>query len=317
MGRIDRVALDGRVREWRAPRIACDEHEGVETTVVPDPRGGIAYASRGLYGGGSGRVRAGRRERFPSFGAGTFTRDGALWRSVPTGVERRAADGRIATFQTPRGLTQVSAPTPTRDGGVAVVRASYWRSYGGDAHSDPVSTYLDARLTLLAPDGSQTDVPLPDSGTDAFPHFGGTSLTLGPDGAFYLHELRVGADEYHLSTQLLRVLPDGAMTPRPPDAAVQRVLGRVGRTLWLQVGCDADAARFCSGSVTLAGMGMTDGAGPFALAGGVPGAVPVTLGSRALETLRRRGSVHATVVVAPAGAAISQRTVTVTRRGVR
>jgi streptogramin lyase len=68
MGRIDRMSLRGRVREWRTRLISCPSQDSFDlpvatpATIELDPDGGISYASRAV-GGGSGRVHDGRRER--------------------------------------------------------------------------------------------------------------------------------------------------------------------------------------------------------------------------------------------------------------
>jgi streptogramin lyase len=297
MGRIDRIGLSRRVREWRAPGIACDDYYGVRTTIAVDPHGGVSYAARGGFGAGSGRVHDGRRERFDNYGAGVFTGDGALWREVLRGVERRDPDGTRTLVRTPATLSDL---VPTRGGGVAVVGASFWRSYGGDSHNLPTPAYLDTHILSISPDGAQTAYALPDGGTDAPWQVSGANLSLGPDGAFYVGEGLVSLDGLGYSSRLLRAIPDTLEPPAAPIARVARTLGRVGRTVWLQLSCGAEPGRYCIGTATLGGSNIAHAA-RFAIAGQARGAVPVRLDWRGARTLVRRGELRAPAIVRSGG----------------
>lgn len=318
MGRIDRVSLSGRVREWRTPLISCPPPGAFElpvalpATIELDPNGGISYASRAM-GGGSGRMRDGRRQRFPSYGAGVFTSDGALWRLVPDGIERTAADGTVRRFPEPPGEAQLTELVPTRTSGVAVVRARYWREYGGDSHNPPTPVYLDPTLAVVAPDGSESSTPLPDGGADAPWQVSGAAVALSPDGSFLVGEGLVGPDGYSYSSRTLRVTPDVPALDRTPAAFVRTVLGRVDRTLWLQVSCAADVARFCVGTTMLAGPGTAGVAAPFAIPGGQRRAVSLRLGAAAARILRRVGRLRVTAVVSSHGAPTTRRMLLIRR----
>jgi hypothetical protein len=318
MGRIDRVSLTGRVREWRAPLISCpppgsfDLPLPVPATIELDPNGGIAYANRAM-GAGSSRVRDGHRQRFPSYGAGVFTADGALWRLVPDGIERTAVDGTVSRYPEPSGSTPLTELAPTRTDGVAVVRASYWRSYGGDSHNAPTPVYLAPRLVVIAPDGSETSTPLPDGDTDASWQVSTAALVLAPDGSFLMSEGLVGVNGFTYSSHLLRITADASAPDRMPVASVRGTLGRVGRTLWLQLSCDADVARFCVGTATLAVAGMAHGVARFAIPGQQRKAVPVHIGAAAVRALRRTGRLNALAVVASNGAPTSRRALVLRR----
>jgi virginiamycin B lyase len=289
VGRIDRVSLAGRVREWRALRVGCDSWEGVRTAVAADPRGGIFFTASGSENYGSGRVRRGRLQRFVFSDNGVFTPDGALWRVLPGAIERRGPDGSIRIRGTGR-VRPVSNLVPAPGGGVAVVLATYWRSDPNyDTHNPRVGVdaYLDGRVVVLQADGSETSWPLPDGGTDAPSQLSDAYLALGPDGAFYVRELRVAGSDFARSLRLLRLVPDDLAPPRPPAARVRAVLGRVGRVAWLQLSCAAELARFCLGTVRLKGKGVPNPA-RFALAGRSRGAVPVALGEQVQRLLRQR-----------------------------
>jgi hypothetical protein len=309
MGRIDRVSLRLHVREWRAPLVSCpqpgtfDLPPATPATIVPDPNGGIAYASRAI-GAGSGRVHDGRRQRFPSYGAGVFTADGTLWRLVPRGIERRSPDGATLTFAVAHGLTWLSELTRTSTGGVAAVRASYWRSYDGDSHNPPTPVYLAPKIVVLANDGSESSIPLPDGGTDASAQLNSAQLARAPDGSFAIGQGRFGLGGYPYLPRLLRIVPDDLAPPPPPRASVRMVLGHLGRMVWLQLSCAADPARFCVGSATLTGASVAST--PFALAGQTRGAVPVRLSIQAARTLRS-GRLRTTAVVSSDDAPTTRR----------
>lgn len=301
MGRIDRVSLTLHVRQWRAPLISCpqpgafDLPAAIPATIVPDPNGGIAYASSAI-GAGSGRVQDGRRQRFPSYGAGVFTADGTLWRLTPRGIERRSPDGEMSTFGMARRLTWLSELVTTPAGGVAAMRASYWRSYGGDSHNPPTPVYLDPEIVVLTHDGSESSIPLPDGGTDASAQLSSARLARAPDGSYAIGQGRVGLGGYPYLPRLLRILPDDLAPPPSSRASVRMVLGHVGRVVWLQLSCAADPARFCVGSVTLKGASIASTSTPFALAGQTRGAVPVRLGAATARRLRS-GVLQTTAVI--------------------
>lgn len=297
-GRIDRVSLAGRVRQWRVPRLDCGGYLGVTTRLSLDPFGGIAWTAdvEGLQS--SGRIHDGRLRLFDFAGANVFTADGALWRAVPQGIERRDVNGATELFRKPDALWDLSDLVPVHDDGVAVVRGSYWRTDPiSDPHVPPTRAFLDGRVVMLRPGGAETAVSLPDGTPDAASQLSAATLALGPDGHFYVREQRVAEEHFVHSSRLLRVRPDGLPAPRTPAARVRAVLGLVGRIAWVQVSCDAAIARFCVGTVRLTGRDVSRAPARFALAGQSRGVVPVTLGGRALRLLREGGKLSATAVV--------------------
>jgi len=313
VGRIDRISLVGRVREWRALRVGCGGWDAVRADAAVDPRGGIFYAASGGKGYGSGRIRDGRLERFASYGTGVFTPDGALWRVLSGGIERRAADGSTRIRGTGR-VRAVSNLVPTRDGSVAVVFATYWRSDGNyDSHntSPGPDAYLDGHVVVLHPDRSETSWQLPDGGADASSQLSAAYLALGPDGAFYVRERRVANPSFDGSARLLRALPADIAPPRSPTARVRAVLGRVRRAAWLQLSCGADLARFCVGTVRLTRKGVSPAPARFALAGRSRGAVPITLSGRALRLLRHGGKLRTVAEVRTDDGTVTRSRVTI------
>lgn len=294
-GRIARVSLARHVREWHVPRISCreDTYDGVFVSpahAVPDPRGGIAY-SASVVDHGSGRVHDGTQVRFLSYGAEVFTPDGALWHEVAHGVERRDPDGSVRTIQNPAGRTAVSNLVPTQSGNVAVVDASYWKTYLGDSHHRAVPVYLDARIQLLGPAGRLSSTPLADGGTAEADQLAEAGLNMAPDGALWTYEWRASSNATG-SVRLLRATP--GTTVSTPTVTVRKVLRRVHRTLWLQISCGAALQRFCTGSATAAGSGH---ATPFAVVGAMSGAVPLTLGAVSLRHIRQDGTARMLVVL--------------------
>ncbi|HKG03222.1 MAG TPA: hypothetical protein VKB03_08570 [Conexibacter sp.] len=314
-GRVARVSLGGRVREWRAPRAGCASGESITSAVAVDPRGGIAFAARGSGGDVSGRIHGGRLEYFSSYGTGVFTPDGALWRVVSGEIERHDPNGSTTTVVHETHLVRwVSDLVPARNGGVAVVRATYWQS---DPNYDSHNTfprpeaYLDGHVVIVRRDRSETSWPLPDGGTDVSSQLSRAYLALGSDGAFYVRENRVAQPDFSSSSRLLRVLPDELAPPRPATVRVSAVLGRVGRVLWVQVSCDAEIARFCLGTLRLTGGDVSRAPAQFALVGQSRGAVPVPLGARALRLLRHGGKLRTVAVVRTDDGTVTRSSVTI------
>jgi streptogramin lyase len=317
-GRVTRVALDRRVRSWRAPAIECMDDVGAPTArparIVPGPDGGIFFAgSAGTVGetgsAAAGAITGGGRElRFP-YGSGAFGADGALWHTVPRGVERRETTGAVTRFARRTPTTILSGLVPTRGGSVAFVRARYWKSVdAGDPHSPPWRLYLGAALVQLGAEGTEAGIPLPDGGPDAETQLESTGAVLGPDGAVWISEARMGATPPRYAQRLVRTDLGELSAPRTPVARVSAVLGRVGGTAWVQVACGAERARFCVGSAALAG-GLARGPAHFAIEGEQRGAVPIALSRGALQRLRRHRAVHAAVVLSSGGGALTRRTV--------
>jgi len=311
-GRIARVSLAGRVREWRAPRAGCDGSD-VHATFAVDPQGGMAFAARGSERDVSGRIHGGRWERFTSYGSGAFTPDGALWRVLSGGIERRGPDGSVRIRGTGR-VRAVSNLVPAPGGGVAGVLAAYWQSDPNYDTHNPFprpDAYLDGHVVVFQSDGSETSWPLPDGGSDAASQLSGAYLSLGPDGAFYVRESRVANPGFDGSARLLRALPDELAPPSPPTARVSAVLGRVRRVAWLQLACGAELSRFCGGTVRLTGRDVSRAPARFALAGQSRGAVLIALGGRALRLLRHGGRLRTVAVVRTDDGVVTRSRVTI------
>jgi hypothetical protein len=315
-GRIARISRSGRVRTWRMPPSACPWRDPDRSLVriEANPRGGIFFSGvlldpSGSPTGPTGWVTPrGRYQHFTTAGPGLCASDGTLWHQGRRGFERRAPDGTVAYF--PRHTTASAFPgfVETRDGALAFVRASYWTSSYDDPHDPWQQLYLAPQLAVLRSDGGETDVPLPDGGTDAGTYVVGATVALGPDGALWVQEGRLSLRLDRFAAPLVRVLLDGVAPARAPVADVRAVLARSGRTVWIQLSCDADRGRFCVGSVAFEDFAVGLAPVRFALAGRTIGTLPLRLGGDALERLRR-GPLTTPVGVHTEGGSFTRRTV--------
>jgi hypothetical protein len=306
MGRVDRVSISGRVREWWTPPEWCssDPYEfplAMPAGIVVDPRGGISFDTTPTSGSPAAPKRHGRGARFPARGAGVFAPDGALWSIHGTGVARGEGD-TVAILRAPKGSSRISNLAATRSGSIALVRGSFWKSFDPQIRESPItSVYLHPSLVAIRSDGSEASgIALPDGGPEATTALSEATMVLGPDGAQWLSESRAAFEPFHNETfrgamRIVRVLPPDSAPPRVALARVRHV-ARLGRALWLQLSCGAELARFCSGTVRLARAALVDAATPYTIPGSLSGAVRLRLSDRAAFVLRHRG-LTVTVIV--------------------
>ncbi len=307
-GRVAHVSRTLSVREWRTPSITCDlaDRDGFSpASITLEPQGGIAFFS-GL-GQGAGRITpSGTIEPIRAAGPIDATPDGTLWLASTSGLGALASSGTVRPVPLAPGPAQgVTSVAADRTGTAWLLGGHFTPSYPyGVGSLAPIS------LGTLRSGGETAHWQLPDLGgtaTATIPP--GTPLTLGPDGALWTIIQSDGV--YYTSQELLRILPADVATPRPPLAtAVPKPLARVGRTVWLQLSCDADAGRYCQGSVTLAKASLVHAPAPFVIAGQSRGAVALQLSAAAARALHR-GSLKATVRVASSGVPLTRATITI------
>jgi hypothetical protein len=301
-GRVVRRDPSGRMRQWLLRGVSCS-YWGTETTytgratVIPDPRGGIAwtttyrsaYKRQGAFGGRvlpDGRALA----KTPTGWDGFFDAGGGYWF-----VDQRVApDGTTATdLGLPDGRL-ASALAPARGGGAWLVGArttyvsEYKQSYWW--YDDPVAS-------LIRPDGSAQTWPLPALNGSPTTYASLTGALLAGDGSLWVG---YAAGDRNGGNRTYRITPPGLPAATAATAVVTRISGRAGRSLTVQLRCEADASRWCRGTVRLAGVAKPV---PYLVAGQQRAGVRLTLGDRAAARLRRGWIVRTRAVTTAEGAA--------------
>jgi streptogramin lyase len=295
-GRVERLAVDGTLRVWRPKRNSCGY--SYDRTIAPaivhsDPRGGVVWFSSSAYGGGyGGRITAaGRVQRLPLSGSDVFVAaNGDVWASG-RGFDEA---GKAKPVALPDGTTgEVTAQA--RDG-------SIWSIAGHSTfHDEYRSSYTSWSDQIAANVTEGGAWPLPAAvATSA-----ADTLSLGPDGALWTPLQDASASGPRPTLAAVRVLPANVMAPRTPTAQIARVLARTGRTAWLQLTCDAERGRFCTGSVTLASGSLVHAPSRFVIAGQARGAVALQLSPSAAKALHR-GSLPVSVRVTANGAPLTR-----------
>lgn len=213
--RIVRVAVEGRVTQWRPRNNVCldrgyfDDYP-TPLTLTADASGGIAYAS--------GRV--GDSERV---GGRVSLRDGLV--EQPPAAAAPLPDGR-----------SVLAEVDGRDGGRWSIGAVVHTDYTGKV---PYDTYDRPLVRFTSRDGAEQLWPLDGVVDSAAP----SAQLSGPDGALWAQ----------FGSQVLRFAPSGLAPQREPSVRALRLVARSGRSVWVALACDADPERWCTGSVRLGG----------------------------------------------------------------
>lgn len=299
--RIARVDARGRVREWRVP--LSRDPDGQPLRLAADPRGGLAFSDEGYWGTRgvvAGRVTsAGTLLMWEETGVPAFGADGTLWQTTSRGLARTGRDGDrwdVALPGAPETATsQTFALALARDGTPWFLAGSYESPPSRDGYYEQLSFGS-------VPFGIDGAAELPAdavSGLATHREERIGDLVLGGDGAFWSY-LTTGERQ----GQLVRLLPPGVGDPRRPMASARRVLARDGRTVVLQLSCDADRGRLCHGTVRLAKAAART---PFVVEGQSRAAVRLTLEKRASDALRRRGALRTTAIVRGDGAGETRR----------
>jgi hypothetical protein len=299
--RIVRRDLDGRLRTWDLVQDSCEAVELDEgpapLTLLLDGRGGLLYEAVGCAGriAASGRPDMG----FDYDGTGFVDDEGVWW----NGAGATRLDGWHRASPLPSGA-RASDVVQAHDGAAWFVGGfHHYEGYKSTEHiwwNEPqVATFVGdepQRWSLMNVVPSSSGEYRLDAGQG----------TLGPDGAIWT--IVRSSDR----PALVRIVPPGTRAPRAPVATVTRVLRRDGRTLWLQLACDAERGRFCRGRVTLARRSFVAAPARFAIAGTTRAAIPLTLSRDATDALRRGGrrAVPVTAVVRNVGASATRKRVT-------
>lgn len=280
-GRVARVDLHDRVREWRlAP--ACTE-DPVSARVLPSA---VAFAQDGSLLLPGARITA-RGTLVRERGAevpDVVTPDGTRWFGARWDEQLRlqtVVGGRRTATAASDGPLLSAAAGP--DGLLWHVRAIVtFAQPSVSGFTQPVLAAVDASGAVRRQIAVQGRIP--GISLTAAP-----SLTAGPDGAVWT----TMQSDYRRSSQLLRV-PTGVAAGSPPQARVRRLLARDRGRVWLQLDCAARPGQFCTGGVELAGRrGRLAARVPFALEAGTRQALQLRLGRRAQRALRG-GSLAAT-----------------------
>ncbi|ADB51929.1 hypothetical protein Cwoe_3511 [Conexibacter woesei DSM 14684] len=300
--RAARVDANGRVREWR---VAVPEEMnlwGRSTQLAADPRGGLAFADAAQPGEPqiSGRVTATGKVRLSeTAGTPAFGSDGTLWETTTRGLRRTAPDGRTTDITVP-GAPDVFAVALARDGAPWFLGGTLW--------SGP--SLPSEYLSLVAggvPPGTESEVPAAAIAAIPAHSSQGNGIALGGDGAIWTSLWNTAGDQGRMVT---RIVPSEIAAARKPVGSVRRVLARTGRTVVLQLACDAERGRFCLGKVRLVGATSPT---PYVVEGQSAAAVRMTLGPRAARTLRRGRAVRTTAIVRSEGAGETRRALTLRR----
>lgn len=275
-GRVARISVRRRVREWHMTPQLCD----CSYAAIPSS----AFVKAGPHGG-------------------------IVWKDGDGGAGRITPAGKLA------GFGDGFEPTRTRDGAVVSAGGTYvGKTPSVRSSPNSIAYYTDPHLVVTAADGTATSIPMPAFQSDRPAYFTGASTVLVPDGSLWvqLGGLVLDPDAYEPIVSVLRrpvrvVLPN-VTAPRPPVAHLRRVLGRFDSTAWVQLSCDAERARFCVGTARIG-----SGEARFTIAGASDGAVPLRLPNAMVEKLRRRRAVRLDLQISTRGGDDSHETVRLTR----
>lgn len=249
LGRIVRVPLVGRPREWSAPLpqyCAPDSPHYIplELSIAPTARGGLLTPD--LRVSASGRLTS-VKSNLPI----AQTPDGSVWTNVDGKLIQRGPSGKVR-----RWPWQAIAATAGPDGRLWYTRAHV--EINPDAILNPnvgglYWTAWDVRVGAIDPrSGSVTEQSLAPYGPDRVNSpilLAAPTMVAGPDNSVWLTESReVDGAFSHLLT---RLTPATAGPVQPTIAAATRILGRAGRVLWMQVRCAGRPGRYCVGTATL------------------------------------------------------------------
>lgn len=298
--RLVRLAPDGSVRQWERFAARCRTPGDYDSYVVPptvtaDQTGGIAWSGYKS----SGRIDTrGRIVQYdPSGAGGFFDLAGTAWTmrariaANPTTVTPlRVPDGRQGQFV-----------APAWGGGAWIVGSRATYVFAG---KESYTWYDDASVQLFATDGTARNWALPPMSGGPSENVWITAALTGADGALWVSYWDYGRH----SKQLYRVTPPDLPAAAPTGATATAVTGRSGRAVTVQLRCDADPGRFCSGSVRLGGAAR---AARYVLGGQRRAGVRLTLGDRAAARLRRGWRVRTTALVVNTGATSTRTSLTV------
>jgi sugar lactone lactonase YvrE len=298
-GRVIRRDARGRMRQWN---FKPSERGYGKTLVVADPRGGsVAFSDGSPWATTGGIVTRAGRYVASYLGAPAFGINGRVWQAGKGRVIARSAGGKVTSISLSPRVDPVDLAV-ARDGAL-------WFTAGAFEAPPSSESFFTSMSIGTVTEGRLSSWPLGSDTTWGPVQYGDapTPLTLGGDGAFWTRvSPGMGAVE------IARIAPPDLRAPRKPAARVTGVLARSGRTVVVQVRCDADRGRFCRGSVQLAGAAK---AVRWIAPGQSGAAVSLTLNRGAARTVQRRGALKTTAVVRATGAGTTRSLITLRRSG--
>lgn len=290
-GRIVRVPLVGRVREWSAK---MDEYCVPDTPhysapplyVAPTPEGGLLMS--GATVSPKGKLSLAQRGQTLA-----VTPDGSRWTAANGRLTQRVPDGRVR-----RWPWAPVAATAGPDGRFWYVRTQFERTIEAQPY---FWTGWDVRVGTIDPSGRVVEQPIAPYGTDratspvltTTPH-----MVPGPGSGVSFTELR--DDGGVVSAHLVRLISTRRLEPAPPTRAdVVRVLGQRRGVLWLQLRCLGRPGQYCAGTVRLRSSGseVVRRVARFSFPVGEARPVRLALTTRARRWLHDNGSLNARAVL--------------------
>jgi hypothetical protein len=242
-GRIVRVPLVGRVREWSAKMdeycVPDSPHYSAPPLyVAPTPEGGLRMS--GATVSAKGKLSLAQRGQTLA-----VTPDGSRWTTANGGLTQRAPDGTVRRWP----WVPVAA-TAGPDGDFWYLRAQFERTVEAQPY---FWTGWNVRVGTIDPSGTVNEQPLAPYGPA---RAGSPVLTRpphmvpGPRNGVSFTELR--DDGGVVSAHLVRLISTRRLEPAPPTRAdVVRVLGQRRGVLWLQLRCLGRPGQYCAGTIRL------------------------------------------------------------------